>query len=205
MQKADSIMNKEIEIKIQLEPAEERLLRDYCEQYATNKECCQQIDYYLNNPQASLCFTNPAGDKDAFTYLRVRQTDQWTLLCVKQSHKIIETRTLLYANEYEVFVDDAEKTLALFKALGYTDVTTVKKVREAFAIDVFEVAFDVVEKLGTFIEIELKVEVDDHDKGRQQIYDWLQSIGINSFTQVLQGYVHMIWNPAHNFNKKITF
>lgn len=197
-------MNKEIEIKIQLELSQERLLRDYLEIHAINKERCQHLDYYLNNPQASLCFINPAGDKDAFTYLRVRHMDQGTLLCVKQSHKNIEKRILLYANEFEVSVADAEKTLALFKALGYTEVTKVKKMREAFTIDIFEVAFDVVENLGTFIEIELKVEVDDHEEGRQRIFNWLQSIGINSFTQVLQGYVRMLWNPSHNFNKKIT-
>ena len=49
--------------------------------------------------------------------------------------------------------------LEIMKTLGYTDNTLVKKTRNTYTFDCFEIVIDQVKNLGLFIEVELKIEV----------------------------------------------
>jgi predicted adenylyl cyclase CyaB len=196
-------MNKEIEIRTQLYPEQEKTLREYLHANYEATQTLHQTDYYLDNPQSPFFTTFPEGDKDASIFLRLRQTQNSTMLGVKHSHNVPGSRKPLYCNEYETKIEKLDETLKLFKLIGFTDVTVVNKTRTTFNVDnILEIAVDEVEKCGTFMEIEVKKDVETIEEGYQLIYDWLRSIGIKKFKRQMKGYIHIIMNPAWEFGEK---
>jgi len=183
--------NREIEIKIQIDEKTFKIAKTWLEKYAKYEGVLGQTDYYFNKPDAPFFFILPDGSKDSLEYLRVRVTDKKSYLCFKKVYRREDVS--FYCDEYEVVIDDPEKTLSLFKAIGYTDVTVVEKSREIYRFDIFEVAIDTVKDLGVFIEVELKQPVPSVEAGHKLIRQFLKKIGIKSFEQHLQGYVRMLW------------
>lgn len=197
-------MNKEIEIKIQINDCMLYKIRNHLVKCAIHSDQRQQVDHYLDDQKKSFFFVSLQGDKDSYNFLRIRETGKETILCLKRSHKNPKTRAPIFAEEYETLVFGVKETLDFMTALGYIVVAVVKKARTAFLIDDFEVSIDKVEGLGTFLEIELKRPVESVIDGRTLIYDWLKSVGITEFKLHKQGYVHMIMNPQFDFSEMIT-
>ncbi len=185
-------MNKEIEIRIQITGDEVQALKNYL---GKPTQIEHQTDYYLDNPQSPLFIVFPEGDKDANIFLRIRETEHGAVLCVKDSHKEPGTRNPLYCDEYETSISNVDETLALFRIIGFTEATIVRKTRKIFSLPELEIAIDEVENCGTFMEIEVKKEVAMIEEGYQLIYDWLRSIGITTFIRQKRGYIHLIMNP----------
>jgi len=197
-------MNKEIEIKIQVDSLTEKRITSWLTTHATAYGTITVIDHYLDNPNASFIFTAPEGHKDALTYLRIRNTKTKNYLCLKEVHRDPQTKDSFYCDEYEVGIEEVTTTLALMKRLGYTDVTTLKKQRTIYRYNMFEIVLDTVEGLGKFIEIELKEAVDTPQRGHTIIRNFLKTIGVTSYIQHQQGYVRMLWNPGISFCETIT-
>lgn len=196
-------MNKEIEIKIQINDKDFEKIKIWLKNNARFTGSTSQVDYYLNNPKHPFFYTSDWRGKECDDYLRIRKTDKKSFLCLKKIHRG-EKGYPLYCDEYEVTIDNAENTLQLMKAIGYTDITILKKQRETYLYDIFEIAIDTVTSLGVFIEIELKKEVEHHDVGYELIYEVLKKIGIKTFKLQPQGYVHQLWNPQLDLSKEVS-
>ena len=196
-------MNKEIEVKIQITEDDLGKLKEWLGENAEFTGSVTQTDYYLNNPKAPFFYASDYRGKDCDDYLRIRKTDKKNYLCLKRIHRG-EKGEPLYCDEYEVVVDDAEKTLQLMKVSGFTDITVLAKQRSTYLYDIFEVAIDTVQDLGVFVEVELKKEVDGHEVGYQLIYAALKEIGVTKFKLQPQGYVHQLWNPTLDLSKEVS-
>ncbi len=60
-------------------------------------------------------------------------------------------------DEYEVEINDVKDMDKILRVLGMVQIVEVDKIRNSFIYkDKYEVALDYVEKLGYFIEIEIK-------------------------------------------------
>ncbi|MBU1007764.1 class IV adenylate cyclase [Candidatus Dependentiae bacterium] len=195
-------MNKEIEVKIQITKNDLLKLSKWLKVNARFTGDMSQTDYYLNNPKAPFFYSSEWRGKDCDNYLRIRKTSKKSFLCLKYVHRG-EKGQCLYCDEYEVVIDNAEDTLQLMKAAGFVDITILKKQRETYLYDIFEIAIDTVSDLGVFVEVELKKEVINYEVGHQLIYDLLRTIGLTKFKLQPQGYVHQLWNPDLDLSREI--
>jgi len=197
-------MNKEIEIKIQVNSKLRQQIQTWLDKNATHMGSAHHIEYYLNKPATTFFFSAQEGYKDALDYLRVRLTNNGDSFCLKKFHEDPIEKKPLYCDEYEVQVSDGKKTLELMKAIGYTEQTLVEKTRNTYKFDVFEIVVDQVKNLGLFMEVELKIEAENTHAGIKLIYDFLKSIGITEFKLQTRGYVSMLWNPEYDFGRAIS-
>ncbi len=99
---------------------------------------------------------NSVESKEGSIWLRVRKENgRVELNCKKQSNKIQESQ------EIEFGVDSYEKANKFLEALGYHKWVVVNKKRLKTRYLDYNLCIDEVEKLGTFIEIELLVDESD--------------------------------------------
>ena len=196
-------MNKEIEVKLQLDDKLLNQTNGWLNKNAKHIKTINHTEYYLNKPETTFFFLAPEGYKDAMDYLRVRFTKDGDSFCFKKFHEDAIEKRPLYCDEYEVSVSDGKTTLELMKALGYTEQTLMEKKRSIYTFDVFEIVIDQVTNLGVFMEVELKTEVPNVKVGLKLIYDFLKSIGITKFKLQTRGYVSMLWNPEYDFGKEV--
>lgn len=187
-------MNREIELKIQLDDENRGVLEAWLKTHATCQGVLTVIDHYLDRVNRTFFYRSAWRGKDTDNYLRVRSTNEESFLCLKKITRD-ERGHPLYSDEYETVIDDPENALRLMEALGYVKVTTVEKKRAVYTYDIFEIVLDTVLGLGEFVEIELKQPVASVEEGHARIYECLRSIGITRFVLQPQGYVHMMWNP----------
>lgn len=196
-------MGKEIEVRIQIDDALLDTAQSWLDQNAKFIGTIHHTEYYLNKPATTFFFKAAEGYRDALDYLRVRLTKEGDSFCFKKFHEDPVEKRPLYCDEYEVNVSDGKETLALMKALGYTEQTMMEKIRNTYTYDCFEIVLDQVKNLGKFMEVELKMEVENPKVGLNLIYNFLKSIGINKFKLQTRGYISMLWNPDFDFGKQV--
>jgi len=110
----------------------------------------EQEDYYLENPKVPFARVEDHGTLDTREYLRIRSSPAYDTLEYKH---IYEENGTKQAEEYEVSVEDPQTLLKLFQKLGYTHTSTLKKIREAFTFQGFNVSLDHFIDHGYFIEV----------------------------------------------------
>ena len=197
-------MQKEIEIKVKTSDEQMKILRKWLADYAENVGQIDISDYYLDNPKSTFCFDSDKGYKDCLQFLRVRITPKDHFFCYKKRN-IDSVGKTLSVQETEVEIADGCKILEILKNVGFIDQTVIKKKRDIYIVESkFEIVIDVVENIGTFIEIELKDQIVDVKVGLDKIYDLLKRIGIKEFVRFDRGYFCMFLNPKYDFGEKMT-
>ena len=195
-------MQKEVEIKIKIDTKEQEIFKNWL---ASNAKSCGVLkitDYYLNNPKSSFYSDSKEGYKEALNFLRVRITDKDSFITFKKRDVDKNGKTVC-VNEVETSVDDGHRAIEIFKLLNLSEVTEIKKQRSVYLYDIFEIVFDEVEGLGSFVEIELKNYSGDVKPGMQKIYALLKIIGINKFIQYDYGYITIFLNTDYDFGKEV--
>jgi adenylate cyclase, class 2 len=99
----------------------------------------------------------------------------------------------LVCEEHEVIVSNAENTKQLLEALGYHTVVKVNKTRRKCKYNDYEICLDEVEELGSFVEVE-KFSEDDPSKIQEELFQFLESLGVKKEDQVFQGYDTLMFN-----------
>ena len=121
------------------------------------------------------------------------------MLCFKRVHRDKDGGNP-YCDEYEVKIEDPEITLQLFEQLGFTSKTEIKKYREVYTYETYEISCDYIEGLGHFIEVELKKQEDNPLEGLKDVESFLRNIlGVLNYTKQSHGYATMMWNPNYDF------
>lgn len=195
-------MQKEVEIKIKINAEQEQLLKDWLNENAKNLGNFNITDYYLNNPRNSFYTKSKKGYVEALNFLRVRVLDKNNFITFKKRN-MDENNHTISVEEVETKIDDANKALEIFKNLNLLEITQIQKQRLIYMHDIFEFSFDKVERLGDFVEIELKNYNASVEAGIQKIYDLLRKIGINQFVEYDRGYITIFLNPDHYFGKEV--
>ncbi len=98
-----------------------------------------------------------------------------------------------HCDEYETRVENHEALLKLLEALGCKPIVTVKKQRDIFVLDEFEISFDHIDELGDFIEVEAKSDSEDIEQIHSRINDLLKNIG----AQLHRGYPYLLLHRQH--------
>jgi len=138
-------MNYEIELKFKI--SNPKLIRNTLNNIGANYiKTIQQTDIYLDQKNLVL-FKNDKA-------LRIREEEGKLFLTFKD--KRAKTREKIRKEiTIEFSLVDKSKLLYLFKKIGFNKILSIKKEREIYRLDDFELCIDKVNKIGDFIEIEI--------------------------------------------------
>jgi adenylate cyclase, class 2 len=144
---------------------------------AVRGECVEHEDLYLSHPARDF-----AESGEAF---RIRRVGTQNAITYKGPRFEGPTKTRRELEvPFEAGTESLSKLKAVFEALGFRPVATVRKVRMPYHLELdgrpFEVALDVAEGLGSFVEVETIVESEaDFPDARQAVIKLAGELGLN--------------------------
>lgn len=141
---------------------------------------CQYDTIYVQN-------LDNVESTEGSVWLRVRKTNEKIELNYKkQSAKKMESE------EIEFEVSSYEKANAFLKALEFKEWVQVNKKRRYSKYQDYNICIDEVERLGTFVEIELLVNEQNDINYEEQLLNVAKEIGINTDNRINSHYDTMI-------------
>lgn len=176
-------MNIEVEIR-SIVGAPEQVKKRLSEKFPLIKEK-QQTDYYFSHPSR-----NFYAKQELREYLRVRTEKGKQSLEYHKAH--LQNGYKTHSEEFEVKIEDAEKTKEILEQLGFRPLVTVSKTRLAFDCGDFEADLDFIDGLGCFLEIEAKKDFGGVKKTEQKCVEFLESLGIPFVPSPEKGYPDLL-------------
>jgi len=171
----------ESEIKVKLSEKEYKDLEIFLDINATYLKEIHHLDTYYQ----------PTYRK----FVKEGKISEWLRIGVRGNKNILNYKNWYedYCDEYEVEIEDVSNLEKIFQALNLEKIALVDKMRKTyFYLDKYEVALDKVEKLGYFIEIEIK----KYETSLEEEYDKLlkvaKNMGINLDNIDKKGYPYYL-------------
>lgn len=167
-------MKKEIEVLWKLnEDAESAVSKLHSAKFRKSKKI---VDYYLYDP--SRPDLQPSSEGRLRSCLRVRDAVEGSYLTYKKDH--FEGDVWSYSDEIESAIENPDKIKSVFNALGFKLLVTVAVEKKYFDLFPYEIVIEVVDGLGTFVEVE---NVNQDDKRptkeiKQEIRDFIEKLGL---------------------------
>lgn len=162
-------MGKEIEIRFELN--NRLLLENWLNGNATHMGTSHQVDTYYDNSFHS--FINDM--EHIYKWLRIREENNRTTFNYK--HWLPEGQIIRsYCDEFEVEVSSAQELKEILSNLGFSVFIVVDKYRNTWRYKDCEIAIDIVEMLGDYIEIEYKGETANIEDVNQYLFSILKEI-----------------------------
>lgn len=131
-----------------------------------------QEDLYFNSPVVDFAKTDEA--------LRIRTTkenDNTNIFITYKGPKIDKNSKT--RKEIEMGIEDSEKCAGIFEAIGFKKVRAVRKNRQYFTYQNFEISLDDVEGLDPYMEIEIALEDgSDYNDAQNSIFKLFEKLGI---------------------------
>jgi len=94
--------------------------------------------------------------------------------------------------EKELEISNKETMQEIFELMGYESNVQVHKTRIKGTYAEYEICLDEVEGLGSYIEVE-KMSDEDGEKVQNELFDFLQTLGVSKEDRVFNGYDTLIW------------
>ncbi len=130
-------------------------------------------------------------------FLRIRKTPNGDIFTVKKP----ASKDSLIKHEYETSITNSEQMEQALFLMGYVHSNfSVKKKRKVCHYKEYEICLDVVEELGSFIEVE-KVSDEDAEKIHSEIFEFLMSLGIHPEDQIKKGYDILMLEKTYAIQK----
>jgi len=157
----------EVEVKARIDGFEE--IEEKLESIGAVKSKTEfQEDIYFASPIVDFAKTDEA--------LRIRTTNNDIFITYKgpKLNKDAKTR-----KEVEMNIESAEKARDIFEEIGFKPVRTVRKNRQYYTYENFEISLDDVEGLPPYMEIEISLEDgNDYSEAQKMIFDLFERLGI---------------------------
>ena len=171
---------REIELKFKVDNLDvliNKLKEEQCEISAVKM---QNDTIYVQN-------LDDTESKEGSVWLRVRkENDKIELNYKKQSKKKMESE------EIEFEVSSYELANQFLKALGYLPWVEVNKKRRYSKYKEYNICIDEVEKLGSFVELEILVDKDNKEDYELALLEVAKKLGINPDKRINSHYDTMI-------------
>lgn len=176
----EDIYMREIELKFKVDNLDvliNKLKEEQCEISAVKM---QNDTIYVQN-------LDDTESKEGSVWLRVRkENDKIELNYKKQSKKKMESE------EIEFEVSSYELANQFLKALGYLPWVEVNKKRRYSKYKEYNICIDEVERLGSFIELEILVDKDNKENYELALLEVAKKLGINPDKRINSHYDTMI-------------
>ncbi len=157
----------EVEVKAKIDSFEEMEKRlENLGALKSKKEF--QEDIYFASPIVDFAQTDEA--------LRIRTTNNNIFITYKgpKLNKDAKTR-----KEVEMSIESAGKAKDIFEEIGFKEVRTVRKNRQYYTYENFEISLDDVEGLNPYMEIEISLEDGNaYDDAQKSIFELFEKLGI---------------------------
>ena len=157
----------EVEVKAKIDSFEEMEKRlENLGAIKSKKEF--QEDIYFASPIVDFAQTDEA--------LRIRTTNNNIFITYKgpKLNKDAKTR-----KEVEMSIESAGKAKDIFEEIGFKEVRTVRKNRQYYTYENFEISLDDVEGLNPYMEIEISLEDGNaYDDAQKSIFELFEKLGI---------------------------
>lgn len=127
-----------------------------------------QEDIYFQSPIVDFGQTDEA--------LRIRTTNNDTFITYKgpKLNKKAKTR-----KEVEMSIESAEKARDILEEVGFKAARTVRKTRQYYRCENFEISLDDVEGLPPYMEIEIALsDSEDYTEAQDKIFELFERLGI---------------------------
>ena len=127
-----------------------------------------QEDIYFASPIVDFAETDEA--------LRIRTTNNNTFITYKGPKLNDKAKT---RKEVEMTIENSEKAKDIFTEIGFMEVRTVRKNRQYYTYENFEISLDDVEGLSPYMEIEIALDdSEDYSKAHDEIFKLFEKLGI---------------------------
>ena len=174
---------KEIEVKAKVQD-ETALLKNIEQAGIILSQPIHQLDivYFPKGTNPKAQFVEEA--------LRIRNQDGKIIFTYKKPNPNNHLDKL----EYETVIEDAEAMAKICEAVGFEEVIRVDKTRRKAEYQGYEICVDHIENLGVFIEVEKLVEDGDANAIQKDIFDFMQTLGVDPKDRVFKGYDLLMLN-----------
>ena len=173
----------EVEAKVRINDVESMEKR-ITEQGAEYKGMIKQADEYFDFPDMRIF--NSGG---AF---RVRAADRNYRVTYKGVKKDKETTS---REEIEIGIESAEKMIEILEHMGFIRLCEIKKKRKIYLLAGLKISLDVVEELGSFMEIEGMANSDAEYKAKNgEIFKLIDKLGVSSSDISQKSYMELALN-----------
>lgn len=173
---------KEVEVKVKISNIKDiksKLSKLGCE---FSETLVQKDKIYLHNT------TEFSNIKKGDIVLRIRNSNGKFILTLKK-----QLENELDNLEKEIIINDQEQGNSILELMDFREVVNVSKKRIKCKYQDFEICLDEVDKLGTFIEIEKMSYVEDSLKIQNELFQFLETLGVKKEEQIFKGYDTLIY------------
>lgn len=182
-------MQYEVEQKFRLGDQADAIVARLSELGAKATGEVRQADHYFNHPVRDFATTDEA--------LRIRSVGDQNWLTWKGPKIDRKTKT---RREIETALGDGSKTAdeiaEVLTILGFQSVAVVCKLRKQFELvkdgHRFEIAFDQVNDVGTFLEVELLAEQEGLEVAQQALKSLCDEIGLSESSIERKSYLGLL-------------
>ncbi len=157
----------EVEVKAKINSFEE--MEKKLENLGASKSKKEfQEDIYFASPIVDFAQTDEA--------LRIRTTNNNTFITYKGPKLNDKAKT---RKEVEMTIENAKKAKDIFEEIGFKEVRTVRKNRQYYTYENFEISLDDVEGLNPYMEIEIALnDSEDYSQAQDKIFKLFERLGI---------------------------
>ena len=189
---------KDTEIEIQVKIEKTAQLLRFLKKNGTFIHKTHQIDEYYTPKHRNFTKVRPVKE-----WLRIRKSGKGTSVTYK-NWKHGKDGKCYHCDEYQTGIDDYKQIKNIFQVLNIKLLGKVDKQRQVWKYKSFEVSFDKVRGLGSFIEIEYKGKI--KKKIKEIVSDmifFLKSQNCGKIHRNQIGYIFMILFPKEIEFEKI--
>ncbi len=161
----------EVEVKAKINSFEE--IEKELERIGAEKSKKEfQEDVYFNSPVVDFAQTD-----EALRIRTTRENDNTNIFITYKGPKIdSQSKT---RKEIEMGIDDAQKCADIFEEIGFEKVRTVRKNRQYYSYENFEISLDDIEGLDPYMEIEIALDDgEDYNEAQEKIFELFERLGI---------------------------
>jgi adenylate cyclase class 2 len=157
----------EVEVKAKINSFEE--MEEKLENIGAEKTKTEfQEDIYFASPIVDFGQTDEA--------LRIRTTNNNTFITYKGPKLNDKAKT---RKEVEMTIESAEKARDIFEEVGFKAARIVRKNRQYYTFENFEISLDDVEGLPPYMEIEIALDDgEDYSNAQDKIFELFAKLGI---------------------------
>ncbi len=131
-----------------------------------------QEDIYFNSPVVDF-----AKSDEALRIRTTRENDHTNIFITYKGPKIDSASKT--RKEIEMGIDDAVKCSEIFEEIGFKKVRTVRKNRQYYKFENFEISLDDIEGLEPYMEIEIALDDGaDYSDAQNKIFEFFERLGI---------------------------
>jgi len=179
--------NIEIEIKISVDDDAFFKVKQKLNSIAKFVKRTHQIDKYFTP-----AWRDFMEHEFPFEWLSIRKRSDEAFVNYKHWYPE-NAETATHCDEFETQIEEPDQMEKIFSALDFRKLVTVEKEREVYVYnEEIEVAFDKVNELGHFIEIEALEVLGDVEATREKLFKFARYLGIDVSRADKRGYPFML-------------